>query len=183
MALWNPGGTIDQADKNGAVTAAVIGWFPTVGRGEIAAAICFLDNAPAGSTYVGDCTYVINTLQDRIPWKMTSAAAIDADMWRTAKRALQEKPNMTFRKIKAHRSMAAAAMDDGYDGLRDWEGNNRADTLARTSCRILDGQVDTQGEVDRELYRTILQRTAVGGGWALRHWPEMAPTKEDNEPS
>ncbi len=175
MALWNPGGALDSADATGAVTAAVTGWFPTAGRGEIAAAICFLDNAPAGSTYVGDCKYVINTLQDRIPWKMTSAAAIDADMWKTAKRALQEKPNMTFRKTKAHRSMAAVARDEGYDGLRDWQGNNRADTLARAACRTLDGQINTQDDADKELYRTILLRVAVGGGWALRHWPEMAP--------
>jgi hypothetical protein len=110
-----------------------------------------------------------------VPWRMTSAAAIDADLWRTAKRALQEKPNMTFRKTKAHRSMATAAMEEGSGGLQDWDGNNRADALARAACRVLDGQIDTQGEIDRELYRTILLRSAVSGGWALRHWPEMAP--------
>ncbi len=42
------------------VRGAVIGWFPTVARGEIEAALNFVERAKCGATYVGDCRNVID---------------------------------------------------------------------------------------------------------------------------
>ncbi len=49
------------------VRGAVVGWDPTVPRAEVRAAIAFLETAAPGSTYYGDCRYVIDVAAAGIP--------------------------------------------------------------------------------------------------------------------
>ncbi len=172
-ALWWPGE--NSIDPNGGhyTRRAVTGWFPTSTRGEITAAIDFLDNAPTGSIFIGDCKYVIDNLQSNIPWKARSSSSIDADLWRIAKRALTSKNGkFSFIKIKAHRSRQSAETN-GQEGIEEWEGNGQADALARNLCKTLQASVDASGNERREQYQAVLQRMAAAAGWTLRHRPDV----------
>ncbi len=173
-ALWKPSDTEDGDDGGGYTRRAVTGWFPTSTRGELTAAIDFLDRAPAHSTFVGDCKYVIDGLQRGVPWRYRSSSFIDADLWRAARRAWDEKRGaFEFVKTKAHRSRQAAE-SEGAASLAHWEGNNKADELARGLCRTLQAEVNTDEETVRERFSDTLNQMAVAAGWALRHWPEAA---------
>ncbi len=177
-ALWQPPSSTAQEDIPGKyMRRAVTGWFPTSARGELLAAIDFLDTAPSTSTFIGDCSYVLDTLKSNIPLKARSSASIDADLWRIAKRALDAKGGrFTFIKTKAHRSRQAAE-DAGPESLKEWEGNKAADELARGLCRSLQQQLDPRDDCRDRQYRDLLQRAAVGAGWSLRHWPEVGAAK------
>ncbi len=178
-ALWQPTADNQRGDTEGHYTRrAVTGWFPTSARGELLAAIDFLDRAPISSTFIGDCKYILDILNSNVPYKYRSSYSVDADLWRIAKRAMDAKcGRFTFIKTKAHRSRQAAE-DEGPESLKEWEGNKMADELARGLCQTIQRQVDTSGENYREQYGNLLQRMAVGAGWSLRHWPEVAAIKK-----
>ncbi len=67
-----------------------------------------------------------------------------------------------------------AAEAEGRESIKDWEGNGRADELARGLCKSIQTQVDSSGERNKAQHGELLQRMAVAAGWALRHWPETA---------
>ncbi len=79
-SLWHGGHAEDPTDAAPSyLRGAVIGWFPTVARGEIEAALNFVERAKSGATYVGDCRYVIDVLQQGIPARARSSASVDVD--------------------------------------------------------------------------------------------------------
>ncbi len=143
LATWSL--TLETGNQLGPDTAtvehfsrgAVQGWHPTVPRGELAALIRFLGTAAVGSESVGDCKYALDVIQAGVPPKFRSSASGDADLWRIAARAMQMKggsSSFRFTKVKAHRGRAAAELEGGA-AVAHWEGNNRADVLARTLAR------------------------------------------------
>ncbi len=155
---------------------AVIGWFPTVPRGEIEAALNFILRARPGATHFGDCKYVIDALRQGVPPKLRSSASVDADLWRTVRRALGDRGNsFHYEKVKAHRSRAAAETE-GEVSLTRWKGNDAADNIARGLARTMSTDAD-EGYRQRERYLDVLTRIAMAAAWALRHWPEDAPKK------
>ncbi len=180
-ALWKPSPTHEREGAGHYSRRAVTGWFPTSTRGELLAAIDVLDKAPMDSVFTGDCRYIIEHLQCRIPWRARSSHSVDADLWRTAKRAMDtKKGRFMLVKIKAHRSRIAAE-NEGEDSLRRWGGHHKADELARNHCRNLQAEVDMIGTRLREQHGNVLQQMAMAAGWSLRHWPEMAGKRKPRE--
>ncbi len=160
------------------------GWNPSVPRAEVRAVIAFLEKAAPGSVYHGDCRYAINVIMDGIPARFRSSWSGDADLWRIARRLLDEmvgKEGFHFVKVKAHRGRAAAECE-GAEALRQWTGNARADVLARAIVRCESqreggGSWDSPGAQHHGLchheIRKVLQWIAASAAWSLRHWPEV----------
>ncbi len=158
---------------------AVQGWHPTVPRSEVTAVIRFLDLAGAGSEYVGDCKYALDVIQAGVPPRFRASGCADADLWRVAARALQQKggaSNFTFTKTKAHRSYAQAEVD-GELSLTHWAGNSRADALAKSLARRVLCERTSNNDQDVSSFPggfgALLEETAMGAAWAIQHWPEV----------
>ncbi len=161
------------------IRGAVQGWHPTVPRGEIAAIIRFLDVAAIGSTYVGDCKYALDVVRAGIPPRFRSSSCGDADLWRTAARALGQRGGAGgyhFIKIKSHQPRAAAEADGG-EAVALWEGNHRADLLAKSLARCIyveasrgcvPASLEVPGGID-----AFLGETAMGAAWAIQNWPDV----------
>ncbi len=125
---------------------AVHGWFATVPRSELRAAIEFLEVAGPGSTYYGDCKYVLEGVWSGVSWELRSSHIGDADLRRIVKRLMDghaSKSGMRFMKVKAHQSRQAAE-DRGYTELQNWTGNARADALARQLARQVRSNAGTE---------------------------------------
>ncbi len=158
---------------------AIQGWHPTVPRGEVTAIIRFLDLAGVGSEYVGDCKYALDVIQAGVPPKFRSSGCADADLWRVAARALSQKggsSSFTFTKVKAHRGRAQAE-SEGELAVRHWEGNSRADSLAKSLARDVVSERDRVAACEGVPFPggigALLRETAMGAAWAIQHWPEV----------
>ncbi len=158
---------------------AVCGWFPTVPRGELTALLDFLQRAPPRSVYVGDCKYVMDAAIEGVPYKYCSSASLDADLWRPVKKILEGRTHLYgFRRVRAHRSRAAATID-GELAVQDWEGNDGADELAKLLTRSCAAEKALKTTAEQEAsHGAVLRRLAAAMGWALRNWPANDPKKK-----
>ncbi len=163
----------EQGDTKECISGSLTGWFLTSQRGELAALLYFLQYAPKGSSYAGDCAYVMRGIIDRVPWKLRAAGSVDADLWKTIFRLSQERVGWhTFRKVKAHRSRAQINGGDRQD-VKDWHGNDEADWAAKSLARrITEGQPDPAERRAELGIRAALLRIAVAAGWSLKQTPE-----------
>ncbi len=154
------------------------GWHPNVPRGELCAVVRFLYVAGSGSTYNGDCQYVIRGMSEGVPRRLRGSAAADADLGRLARRLLDERRgNFTFIKIKAHRARATAEAE-GEEALKDWHGNRVADIAAKSLARQLRDGVSTQLAADQARERSddeAVIRLAVAAGWSIHNWVTAMP--------
>ncbi len=147
------------------------GWFPSVPRGELTAMLRFARWARIPARYVGDCKYVTDAVEMGIPGKLTSSACAHADLWREAKRLLQDHgQGIEVTKTKAHRSRTRA-IEDGNDGVEHWEGNMAADAAAKSLAKkvwLENCEPRGRDEAKRADLRTLLVRTAVSAYGAMR---------------
>ncbi len=110
------------------------GWFPTVPRGELRALKEWLDVARSPALFYSDCQFVVDGAQRGVPQQLTSSRSEHADLWRSIKAALRDRgPGVEVRKVKAHRSQSAAALEDGDDTI--WAGNDAADSAAKSLAK------------------------------------------------
>ncbi len=152
---------------------AVGGWVCTSQRGELASLLRFLQFAPRGSTFAGDCNYVLRGISDGVPWPLRSSPSVDADMWKSARRLAQERIGwFQYKKIKAHRSWGQVNQLDPQE-VDDWRGNTRADLLAKGLARAIIADVaDPHEQRDRTGCAVMISRAAMAAAWAMRHWPD-----------
>ncbi len=152
---------------------AVGGWFRTSQRGELASLLRFLQFAPRGSTFAGDCNYVLRGISDGVPWPLRSSPSVDADMWKCARRLAQERIGwFAYKKIKAHRSWSQVNQTDQQE-VDDWCGNTKADLLAKGLAKTMIADVeDPHKQRDRAGCAVMLSRAAMAAAWAMRHWPD-----------
>ncbi len=177
VATWSVVRILDTGNGTAitveALRGSIGGWYPTVPRGEIRAAIEHLRHAGPGAEYWGDCKHVVDILNAGVPRFWTSSASPNADLWTEARRLLNDHgAPMRAVKVKAHRSLSAAR-GDGEEGMYAWHGNDAADKCARGLARRL---VDQDGSAARdaqfkETYETILRRIAAAAAWVLARRP------------
>ncbi len=175
-ATWSLCKLGDQQPEQAAAhysRGAVGGWFCTSQRGELAALLRFLQFAPRGSTFAGDCNYVLRGICDGVPWPLRSSPSVDADMWKCARRLAQERVGwFDYRKVKAHRSWASVNQLDQQE-VEDWYGNTKADVLAKGLAKSMVADIDDPHvQRDRAGCAVLLSRAAMAAAWAMRHWPE-----------
>ncbi len=157
------------------VAGNVPGWFQTVPRAEMTAYIKFLDAAVIPACYVGDCQNVIDVARLGVPVEFTSSASLHADLWREARRLLQDHgPGISHVKTKAHRSRACAEIDV-EDPLHHWLGNAAADEAAKQLAReTYDYTRRAADDVHRENAAAIMGRSAFAVAWAIKNEPQAA---------
>ncbi len=146
----------------------VDGWFATVPRGELTALLEFHIAAGDNSTYVGDCRYVLDVIDQGIPPKFCAARCKDADLWRRIKHIKSTRcVRLHFRKIKAHTARSSTA-SGGATAEADWIGNDRVDALAKALCRTVyqeGGMAHDDDSTDE--YANAFNRFAIAAGWAV----------------
>ncbi len=149
----------------------VSGWTSTAHRGELKALVEHLRHAGLGAVYVGDCKAVLDGVRDGISRSLTAAANPNADLWREAKKLVEEHgaPPLV-RKTKAHRSKNSAVADQ-EDGVEHWLGNDAADRSAKALAHQL-ADADKRPDEDERLksiYRNVIERVAYGTAWRFQH--------------
>ncbi len=155
------------------VRGRVAGWFRTVPRAEIRAAIEWLEHAQPTATGVSDCQHVVDVIAGGVSARWTSAASFNADLWKRAKKAVDKLGgNARLVKTRAHRSRSAA-IDDTDEPFEHWVGNSVADYHARqkseAELRLTDGEsIVTRF---RDEAASVIRRVAVAAGWVLRQLP------------
>ncbi len=154
---------------------SVGGFFPTVPRGEIRAAIEHMKHAMVPAAYIGDCKHVIQILDEGIPDKWVSSRSFNADLWKEARRLMQDHgAGLTAEKVRAHRARRDAELE-GDDALRHWCGNEAADRQAKSLAKSLmeaDGRFDVMERM-KLVAEAALRRTAVAAAWILKRRPNL----------
>ncbi len=150
----------------------VDGWFATVPRGELTALLEFCAAAGDDSTYVGDCRYVLDVIDQGIPQKFCAARCKDADLWRRIKHIKSTRcVRLHFRKVKAHAAWSSAA-SGGATAEADWIGNDRVDALAKALCKTVYQEESTAHDDDStDEYVNAFNRFAIAAGWAVSNGP------------
>ncbi len=163
------------------IRGRVAGWFRTVPRAEIRAAIAWLEHARPGATGVSDCQHVVDVIAGGVSKKWTGSASINADLWQRARGAV-DRLGGTARllKTRAHRSRSAALVDS-EDPFEHWVGNGVADYHAKQKAaeeaRANNGEHVTNQA--RQHAAEVIRRIAIAAGWALKQLPvvERDPKK------
>ncbi len=155
------------------ITAPVPGWFPTVPRGELWAAVMALQKGLIPMSYVGDCRMVIDGCSHGVALDLMSSNSKHADLWRRLAALLYDHgPGIQFIKTKAHRSRAQASADL-TDDLDNWHGNRAADSVCKGLAKRMaqeDGKVEELLNFEALFTRTA-QALSFGASWMLRNLP------------
>ncbi len=164
-------------DLSSYMSGSVAGWSPTVPRSEVHAILAFLEAAGPGSTYFGDCKYAIDVMEAGVPPYFRSSRCKDADLWRRARRLMDElpvRPGMTYIKVKAHRSRTEAECN-GPEDVRAWSGNAVVDCIARSTAKLHAARLDSvpPHRIPPDEAHEALAQLAAATAWSLRHWPEI----------
>ncbi len=153
------------------------GWDQTVPRAELMALIAFLRHSAAGALFVGDCRYVIEGARNGVSPSLMSSHGAHPDLWIIINSIIRDHgAPPRLRKVKAHRSQAAAAVG-GEEELLDWHGNSLADASAKSLSRrrlLTDSRGDILKESE-EMSLSVIACVAQGASMAVSRWPEAAP--------
>ncbi len=155
----------------GSLASVVPGWFSTVPRGEIWAALMALDNGCIPLKYLGDCRLVIDGCQNAVPPHLLSSKSRNADLWkRIAFQINDHGEGLTLTKTRAHRSRGQAEADIS-DGLSNWIGNSLVDDCCKELARRLhqqDPRPAKQKEFNK-LYSITAEALSFGAHCVLKH--------------
>ncbi len=154
--------TMDNGQVGQRVRGVCSGWFPSVARAELQAAVVSLESAMVPMVYGGDCQFVIDGLVNGIPKTLASSESVHADLWRRARWLFYDHgPGICARKIKAHRARSQAEAEGTID---DWCGNDAADHEAKgLARRIWDSIADEvkSREAERHRMQNLVKRAAI----------------------
>ncbi len=175
IAAWAVirGPSADASAAREVMRGRLDGWFRTVPRAEIRAAVAAVEAAAEGATTVHDCELVVKGLEHGVPPAWCSSGNFHADLWRRARSALARCGQLTVNKTKAHRTRAQAEADVG-DPLGWWLGNSVADLHAKAVAKEQD-DVECLARIEacakQETYEHLV-KLGIAAAWVVKQLPE-----------